>query len=334
MWARVSNYAHPDPAMPTITLLPMIHIGEREFFQEMRYEMWRHDTAFLEGSYMPGRKLFHVFHRAYGRFSSLSLQSGKLPLWKKWKRESKTQGKTELTEVLRKSGCNCGSCDVDELRTVRADLHRWHALKAFKTIPLWAKLIFPLLILAAIIASPFMNLRNNVLDDGSCEGCENCEGDENFFDKLMAPFWKFAIDDRDLFLRMVLAEEIMRPSNSGKSLCVKYGAKHMPILDKTLLQDFGYQLMTQRDILAIKKDKDMDASDIITGYGYAVKKYWEERDVRKTMVKKSAIDLAEKVNTNIIPLKIRTEGDTAPVSFSIQTDLSEFVESITPADAA
>lgn len=331
MWVRVSNYAHPDPDMPTITLLPMIHIGEKEFFREMNYEMWRHDTAYLEGSYMPARKLFHVFHRAFGKFSNLSLQSGKLPLWKKWKQESKTQGKTGLTEAIRKSGCACGGCDFDELRTVRADLHRWHAIKAFKTIPFWAKLTFPLLILAAIIAAPFMNFRDHVLDD---EGCENCEGENGFFENLMAPFWKFVIDDRDLFLRMVLAEEIQRPRNSGKNLCVKYGAKHMSTLDETLMRDFGYELTNQRDVLAVKKQKDMDVSDIITGYGYANERYWEERDARWTQTKKLVIDLAEEKSSNVISLKVKTDGDTTPNSFSIQTDLSGFEGTITPADAA
>ena len=334
MWVRVSNYVHPDSAMPAITLLPMIHIGEKEFFREINHEMWRHDTAYLEGSYMPARKLFHVFHRAFGKFSNLSLQSGKLPLWKKWKPESKTQGKTGLTEVIRKSGCACGGCDFDELRTVRADLHRWHALKAFKTIPFWAKLTFPLLILAAIIAAPFVNFRDHVLDDEECESCENCKDEDGFFEKLMAPFLKFIIDDRDLFLRMVLAEEIQRPRNSGKKLCVKYGAKHISTLDETLMRDFGYELTHQRDVLAVKKRKDMNVSEINPGYGYAVERYWEERDARSAESKEVVTKLIETKSNNVISLKVRTVGDTTPISFAIQTDLSGFVDSITPADAA
>jgi len=312
----------------------MIHIGEKEFFREMNNEMWRHDTAYLEGSYMPAKKLFHVFHRVFGKFSNLSLQSGKLPLWKKWKRESKAQGKTGLTEAIRKSGCDCGNCGYDELRTVRADLHRWHALKAFKTIPFWAKLTFPLLILAAIIAAPFMNFREHVLDDEDCEGCENCDGDNGFLEKLMTPFWKFIIDDRDLFLRMVLAEEILRPRSRGKTLCVKYGEKHMTALAETLLQDFGYELTNQRDVLAVKKRKDMDVSEINSGYGYARERYWEERDARNAETKEVITELTETTSNNVISLKVRTEGDTTPISFSIQTDLSGLVDSITPADAA
>lgn len=334
MWVRVSNYAHPDPAMPAITLLPMIHIGEKEFFREMSHEMWRHDAAYLEGSYMPARKLFHVFHRVFGKFSNLNLQSGKLPLWKKWKRESKDQGKTGLTEVIRKSGCDCGNCGYDELLTVRADLHRWHALKAFKTIPFWVKFIFPFLILAAIIAAPFINFRDHVLDAEECEGCENCDDDNGFLEKLMVPFWKFIIDDRDLFLRMVLAEEILRPRSSGKSLCVKYGEKHMTALGETLLQDFGYELTNQRDILAVKKHKDMDVSEINTGYGYAVERYWDERDARSAETKKVVTELTETKRKNVISLDLKTDGNTTPVYFSVQTDLSGFVDSITPADAA
>jgi hypothetical protein len=234
-----------------MTLLPMIHIGENEFFREMNHEMWRHDTAYLEGSYMPARKLFHIFHRVFGKFSNLSLQSGKLPLWKIWKRENKFEGKVGLTEIVRKSGCDCGNCDFDELLTVRADLHRWHALKAFKTIPLWAKFTFPFLILAAIIAAPFINLRDHVLDDDDCEGCEHCENENSFLERMMAPFWKLALDDRDLFLRMILAEEILKPRSRSKSFCVKYGEKHMSTLTRTLLKDFGYELSSQRAAQAL-----------------------------------------------------------------------------------
>jgi len=317
--------------MPGITLLPMIHIGERDYFREMNTEMWRHDTAFLEGCYMPGRKLFHLFHRSIGRSSQLSLQSGKMPVWKKWKRESKTQGQSGLTENIRKNACNCGHCFYDELHTVRADLHRWHALKAFKLIPLWAKLTLPFLILAAILAAPFMNLRDFVFD---AEEEDDSEEQDGFMENLIAPFWKFVIEDRDLFLRMVLAEEVLRPRHSGKRLCVKYGAKHMPVLTESFLRDFGYVLANQRDVLAVKKTKAMDVTGIDTGYGHANAKYWEEMEAQKTKAKAVVTYLSETDPNNLISLRVGSGNFPTTTPLTVQTDLSGFNDIVKPASAA
>jgi len=234
-----------------------------------------------------------------------------------------------LTETIRKSGCDCGNCYSDELRTIRADLHRSHAVKALKLIPLWAKLSFPFLILIAILVSPFLNLRDYSFDD---EAEDNEAEDESFLEKLMAPFWKFVLDDRDLFLRMVLAEEVMRPRHQSKRLCVKYGAKHMPALAETFLTDFGYTLAEQRDVLAIKKTKALDVTNIETGYGYAGQKYWNDVDARREAVKKKVWELTETNPNNFISLDI--SEDKTPLSLSVQTDLSGFVENLTPANAA
>ena len=108
----------------------------------------------------------------------------------------------------------------------------------------------------------------------------------------------------------------------------------MTALGETLLQDFGYELTNQRDILAVKKRKDMDVSEINPGYGYAGERYWEERDARMAETKEVVTELTETKSKNVISLEVRTDGDTTPISFSVQTDLSGFVGSITPADAA
>jgi len=63
LWMRISYYAHPDSNMPKLTLLPMIHLGEKDYYRAINDEMWCHDTAFLEGSYMPARRALHLGHR-------------------------------------------------------------------------------------------------------------------------------------------------------------------------------------------------------------------------------------------------------------------------------
>jgi len=284
IWMRISYYAHPNPNMPSITLLPMIHLGEKEYYRTINNEVWCHDTAFLEGCYMPARRALHLWHRIIGRSSGLSLQSGKKSIFKKWKKEARTSGKIALSESIQTSSCDCGDCYRFKLRKVRTDLHRWHSFKAFKAMPWWVKLSFPLLILIALISAPFLNLREATLDmhsDEACE-CENCKGDKEFFlTKIFNPIFKFITDDRDLFLRMVLAEALIDPINHRKALCVKYGEKHMTPLAETLLHDFGYILCNQRDILAVKKTKTLDVSAIATGHGSSLERMWARADAWK-----------------------------------------------------
>ena len=256
--------------MPDITLLPMIHLGEKGYYDEIKHEMWCHNKAFLEGCYVPTKRSLHLFHRLIGFFSGLSLQSGKISFFRKWKKEEKTSGKNSLQESVRVFGCNCGSCYYEELRLVRADLHRWHFLKVFRSMPWWSKLSYPFLIVAALLAAPFLNLRKYEFSEEDDADSE----EEDWLDRFFKPFFKFTRTDRDLFLRTVLAEEIIRDCNQGKKLCVKYGERHMLPLAETLLADFDYKLARQRNVLAVAKHRSMDLSNLKTGYGQAHKQFW------------------------------------------------------------
>jgi len=259
LWSRISYYQHPDPKMPDITLLPMVHLGEPGYYKEIKDEMWCHDTAYLEGCFVPSKRGLYILHRIIGFVSGLALQSGKVSVFKRWRPESKVSGQNVFQERTRKFGCDCGQCYQIELRMVRADLHRFHAAKAIKAMPLWSKLVFPFMVLAAIISAPFINLRKFDFEEDD----EGDEEEEGFLEKLLMPFKKFVIDDRDLFLAMVLAEEITNDKNQNKKLCVKYGAKHMPALADTLLSDFDYELTEQRNVLAIGSSKEMDLSEMV-----------------------------------------------------------------------
>jgi len=273
-WVSISYYTHSDNDMPSITLLPMIHLGEKVFYKEINYEMWCHDTAYLEGCYVPAAKGLYLFHRFIGIRSKLTLQSGKRSVLARWRKETPHSGKEALQEVLRKSSCDCGECYSFQLRQVRADLHRWHALKAIKAIPLWNKICFPFIILAALIAAPFLNLRTLLFEED--EDAEDIkEEDDSWLEKLISPFKKFMLDDRDLFLRTIIAEEIIEEKNKGKKLCIKYGEKHMQALSDTLLKDFGYELNEQRGVLAVARSKSQDLSEVNTGHGIAYNKLWK-----------------------------------------------------------
>ena len=273
LWSRISYYEHPNPGMPKITLLPMTHLGEAEFYSEMRDEMWTHDAVFLEGCYVPSGRIFHLIQRVLTALSGLSLQSGKISIFKRGPTEPAESGADGLREERRKYSCDCGTCYNLELRMVRADLHRFHAEKALRNMPFWNKAVLPFLLIFAVMCAPFINIRKGDFNDAPRD-----EG-HSLFDRFMAPYKKFVMHDRDLFLRTVLAEEIVKTGNSGKTLCVKYGAGHMQILASTLLSDFNYVLHRQRDVLAIAAHKSMEFGRINTGYGVAHNSLWASESV-------------------------------------------------------
>ena len=319
---RISYYAHPDPKMPSLTLLPMIHLGEKAYYRAIKEEMWCHDKAYLEGCYMPARRTLYLWHRLVGVFSGLSLQSGKQSFFKRWKKEPRNSGETTLTESLHKFSCDCGDCYRLELRRIRADLHRWHALKAFAVMPWWVKISFPVLILIVLFSAPFLNLRDHALADNSDKECackNGCQDDEFFLNKFFGPIFKFILDDRDLFLRMVLAEAVTDPINQLKSLCVQYGEKHMEPLAETLLKDFGYVLSSQRDILAVKKTKAMDVSNIETGYKNPYDRMWA-----KAYTWKERVTTTEVIASTTLSADYPTNFSLAQtiVKYNIPTDVT------------
>jgi len=141
-------------------------------------------------------------------------------------------------------------------------------------MPFWSKICFPFILLVALLTAPFVNLRTYVFEDKD----EFLEGDEDWFDRFIKPFKKFVMEDRDSFLRTILAEEILEEKNKGKKLCVKYGEKHMKALSETLLKDFDYELTKRRDVLAIARNKSLDLTEINTGYNIAYHKLWKIKE--------------------------------------------------------
>jgi len=271
-WMCVSYYAHPDPDMPEITLLPMIHIGEDLYYTEMNHEMWCHDKAYVEGCYIPTIGFLGALYNLVAFRSNLVSQSGKTFTFKLFsKKEDKKSGRDQLEKVIRKFGCDCAECYSFEMPVIRADLHRWHVLKLTKKLPLLNKIGFPFLLMAALIVAPFVSFRNYLFDD--IDHDEQVK--DNWFSRFIKPYEKFIIEDRDLFLRTILAEALIDTDNRDKKICIKYGKSHMPSLAETLLEDFEYKLRCQRRVLAVKRHKDMELDDIKTGYGIANHTFWE-----------------------------------------------------------
>lgn len=288
-WMRIHRFHDPKGIRPDITLLPMIHIGETEYYQEMNREAWCHDVLYFEGCWVPGRKFLSLFFKTMAVRAGLRYQGGG--------RKSKSQpillkgrsvtNEFQLDEYITKLRCVCGKCPEYSVRAIRADFHKPIAKLALAHIPLLHKVMFPMLLLVCIILSLFFT-RDDIFN---LDLDENDKGDETDFIKwVMMPYMRFVRDDRDDFLKTVIHNEILAPRNAKKTLCVKYGERHMKPLHDFLIHDLGYVCTQTRDVLAVKTRKISTVDKDYAGYGVAHKAF-KRRYAEKTQV--SPVSLTE-----------------------------------------
>ena len=264
-WMRVIRLSHPHGLKPDITLLPMIHIAEPDFYQEMNYEAVNHDVVYYEGCWFPGRKLLSFFYKAAAVRSGLGYQgagnrSKNRPV--KLKGHSVTN-RLELDEYVTTFPCFCRKCPAHSVRSIRADLHKRVARHAIKNIPLIHRLLSPLIIMGLLFVGMFVFTRKAVL------GASLEDMNPSDVGPILAPFWKFIIDDRDYFLQSVLHSELENVRTPDQSLCVKYGKAHMEPLVAFLKREWGYEIVSRRNVLAVKADKTMVLNHSLLGYGVA-----------------------------------------------------------------
>lgn len=266
-WVRIQHFSDPKNKLPDVTLLPMIHIGESEYFTEMSHEAWCHDTCYFEGCWVPVKGLLAALYRVASIFAGLAFQGGKISFRRKQSKLplNEVQNKLGLDEYMKKMTCDCGQCSQYSYRLVHADFHKKQAQEAFAKIPLMNKFALPFLLISGFVIIPFIKLRDAMVDMTDTDTAM----DENPWGKFGLPFWKFVKDDRDDFLHKVLKAEIHAPYNQGKNLCVKYGADHMKKTAEFLVHELGYAATESRDVLAIKAKKLAEINDEVAGYGVA-----------------------------------------------------------------
>ena len=291
-WMRITRFYDPAGIKPDVTLLPMIHIGERGFYEEIFHEVWCHDVCYFEGCWMPGHNVLHFLYRLASICSGLRFQGAGSKATKKIPKligEDVTNS-FGLDEYIKGLACNCGECPDYSYRLIRADFHEEQARHAIAKIPLWLKLSLPFFALAALFMIPFIVTRDLFMEE-----LDSDEQEDDLFKGFGGPLWTFIRDDRDAFLRKILHDEILAPRNAGKSLCVKYGANHMKRLADFLIFELGYELAERRDVLAVKADKNKQIDDEKVGYGVAkaafTLRYYEKTGTSSSQVEPHSAEL-------------------------------------------
>lgn len=191
------RFLSPDGLL-TITLFPMVHVGESEFFEEVYADAFAHDAVLVEGVRSP---ITRVITSSY-RWINLA----KLGLT--------LQPPTPKQEAVR-------------ARIVHADLSTSEFHAEWRKIPLWLRLL-------VLLCAPFVGLGRRfvasretlaklaVMED------QRSSGEVLSWDPKFAAFEYCISDSRDARILECLEIELDRmPAAAETRLAIVYGAAHM-----------------------------------------------------------------------------------------------------------
>lgn len=269
LWMHYATFEGPDEDSPDVTLIPMIHVGNRDFYREAHEETWRYDFALYEGAYVPMKSVFRHIYPFLAKAVGLTPQgSGNVSL--------KRQGWKKAHENAPRERIMVKSINTSHLKLSRrqkqiiADMDRKEFSQAIKDMPLSAKLAFPFILIALLVIAPFAIKREDFFD---LPEDDNDDDKAGFFERCMRHYFKYALDDRDEFLKYVLRNGIETCQGHDLSLCVQYGQKHMKSLVAFLTEEMNYTQEYTRKVLAVSRTKNMSLKGIDTGYGEAYAAY-------------------------------------------------------------
>jgi len=269
LWMHFATFKGPRDNSPDVTLIPMVHVANRKFIREAYAETWRYDFALYEGAYIPLSSFFRQLYPLMARKLGLSPQgSGKMSLKAQgWKREEEDD---PFERIMVKT------IDTPSLKLSRrqkqiiADMDKKGFKKAVQDMPFSAKLAFPFLLLGVLVTIPFSIKRDDLIS--LVEDSEKNEP-SSFVERCFKHYFKYALNDRDVYLQQILNRTILTCQGHDLSICVQYGQGHMKALKAFLEDELGYRLHFSRKVLAVSKTRRMSLKDNVAGYGVAYSSY-------------------------------------------------------------
>ena len=194
---RITRLAHKDKNKPEILLLPMMHVADASFYDEMYDEKRKCHVVVFEGASMKLGKWAGLMYRMIGGSKKLGLtlqseaHSGKLS-WKQWwaqikkdrlegwKRPHDGAAFEKTIKVHLPVDCSCGRCEITRrVRYVRADLDEKETEKSLKKFPIWARILLPLIAIIGGLAARFGFDRQDLIDIGSATSDEGDTTDDD-----------------------------------------------------------------------------------------------------------------------------------------------------------
>jgi hypothetical protein len=289
LWVNVTTLTHKDHLKPKIVLLPMIHVADGLFFEEMYYEQFCCDVVLEEGVVHPVGRFANLFYRAFAALKNVGASAQH-----RWSSQSKQHNEGwraddvqwHSPKVAAPTECTVYQ-DYPEIdpalmkratRFVKADVTAKVAREALKALPLWTYLAVPFAFLGALVTLRFKS-RLEIIDALS-NGRHGTHSDgKSDADRAWNVFSRFAGETRDNHLAKVLFDEIKSPANASKTICVKFGAAHMyPLLTK-LRRRLGYKISEKRAVLAWATKTAAQGTSPVECYGVAQDRYarimWE-----------------------------------------------------------
>ena len=283
LWMQFTTFECDDSVFPYVTLIPMIHVGNKEFYYEAKDEILCHDIVLYEGAYIPMRRLYSWFNLIVGMKTRLSLQGG---AGTSENRLSDFKYEYSDGPKVREAFYQFGDLPERKIRQIIADCGRRHFLAMLRKMPLSAKLAFPFMLVFLMLAAPFVITRDALISLGHGENCDCCHcydkpkggftsksqtGRWDFFGWCLDQYKVYLLQSRDDRLKNILFCEMKLQAKQTKTIAVQYGEAHMGQL-ADFLEQHGYREAGCRNVLAISKQRTLEVEDEICGYGAALKR--------------------------------------------------------------
>ena len=285
LWVKTVTLTHHNDSMPAIVLLPMIHVADKRYFEEMYYEEWCCDVVLLEGVRHPFGRILNKFYEAFGALKNIGARAQNDPSLRKDMGSDERPGDGISWHSPRKGApeeCisfieypDIGSDEMKRaVRFVLADVSAETARDSLKVLPWWTYVAAPFALIGALIMMRFKS-RSEMIGWMRVEGPAGEIEGKGALGAAFNTFLKFAIDTRDNHLANILLDEIKSPANAGKTIGIKFGVGHMPPLIKMLRKTLGYTIAGKRGVLAWAIDPKAQDASPDRCYGVAMEKYYD-----------------------------------------------------------
>lgn len=285
LWVKIITLTHQDASKAQIVLLPMIHVADKLYYEEMCYEQWCCDTVILEGVTHPIGRMLNKFYRAFAALKNIgaaaqSAQSISNDEDAKKRREGTFLWHAPQEGAPLEHTCYLDYPDVDPgkmrraVRFVKGDVSASTARESLKMLPWWVYAVAPFAMIGALITVRFQS-RSQIIDALFPEGAVASYDGGGSADRALNTLMKFAGDTRDKHLAEVLLHEINSPANKGKTIGIKFGVGHMHPLIKMLRKAQSYKIANKRGVLAWAIDPKAQVASPNDCYGIAKEKYYD-----------------------------------------------------------
>lgn len=312
----VKEYTHKH--FPKVTLIPMIHLGDEEFYSEAFWIKSRHDIVLLEGAKAPFAPFMMTLYKLFEYLSPTRLvrQGSQKGSKKKnpplnWSRPTPDAP----WEISRPVNNEWNFSKPHSIRYIKADLGLAESKAALSSVSLWQWVKFFGFVIVGVFAAIFFIRRNTIIET-LVEQQDDDGPEEN-------AIWDYIVTARENYATQVLHTEITNPDNVKKTIAVEYGERHMARFEQELLKR-GYKEVRKTFVLSIGKSKQTREENMYSGWLRAFFQYDHDRNDCAHAIK----DFGHKAMDELKSLGVAFDKDR------LETKLQQGFFRLTPSNVA